>query len=168
MTSTNVSAPGKKYWIRGHEVMVTTSRPMHGEHYSFAILTVDVEGRQGMKGFKARAASARESELTCIDAVLTYLEEQAGKVSRLRLNSSRNLATVRGRHVDIFCDLVGPENFQAFPFLYDAKGRRQMILRFHLDEAVTANTAEEARLRCVRRLEAHFDDVDAAAPKAGS
>ena len=155
------SASGKKFWIRGHEVIVTTTRAREGSYYSFALLTVDIEGRQQMKGFKARAASSRESELACIDLVLTHLEDQAGKVTATRLNFSRNLARIRGRDVDIFCETVGSENYQAFPFVYDSKGRRHIILRFHLDEAITADTAEEARMRCVRRLEAHFDEQDA-------
>ena len=56
---------------------------------------------------------------------------------------------------------MGEGRYQAFPFLYDAAGRRQILMHFHLEEAVTADTAEEARLRCVRRLEAYFDDLDA-------
>lgn len=152
------AAPGKKFWIRGHEVVVTTSS-VAGSYYSFALLTVDQEGRQGMKGFKARAASLREAELECIDRVLTYLEQPTPPAARS--SSSRNLARIRGREVDIFCDLVGPEHYQAFPFLYDEQGRRQILLRFHLDEAVTAGHAEEARLLCVRRLEAYFDALDA-------
>ena len=155
------SGTGKKFWIRGHEVIVSTGSAGEGSHYSFALLTVDVQGRQGMKGFKARGNSARESELSCIDRVLTYLEEQPAQPASPRLSSSRNLAHIRGRDVDIFCDTVGPDNYQAFPFLYDENGRRQILLQFHLDEAITADTPEEARLRCVRRLEAYFDELEA-------
>jgi hypothetical protein len=154
------AAPGKKFWIRGHEVIVSTSS-VAGSYYSFALLTVDQEGGQGMKGFKARAETLREAELQCIDRVLTYLEQPAAPAPRA--SSSRNLARIRGREVDIFCDLVGREHYQAFPFLYDERGQRQILLRFHLDEAVTAGNAEEARLLCVRRLEAYFDALDAGA-----
>ena len=64
--------------------------------------------------------------------------------------------------MDIFCDAVGEETYQSFPFLRDSQGQRTIILRFHLDEAITARTPEEARIRCVRRLEDFFDQEDQA------
>jgi hypothetical protein len=165
MAAKSESGPGKKFWLRGHEVIVTTSAERAGRYYSFALLTVDADGSGEMKGFKARGATSREAELSCIDRVLTYLEDQMGKVAQPRLRSSRNLASIRGRDVDIFCDMVGADSFQAFPFLYDEQGRRHILLRFHLDEAITAEDAEEARLRCVRRLEAFFDEQDVASTR---
>lgn len=152
---------GKQIWVRGHEIVVTTSRDAAGGFYSFALLTTDVEGTKGMKGFKANGPSARGSELACIDRVLQFLEDRPAGPAPPRARASRNVASIRGRDVDIFCDLVGDGRYQAFPFLYDDAGRRQILMYFHLEEAVTADTAEEARLRCVRRLEAYFDAVDA-------
>ena len=152
---------GKQIWVRGHEIVVTTTRDTAGGFYSFALLTTEVEGKKGMKGFKANGPSARGSELACIDRVLQFLEDRPAGPTPPRARTSRNVADIRGRDVDIFCDLVGEGRYQAFPFLYDAAGRRQILMHFHLEEAVTADTAEEARLRCVRRLEAYFDDLDA-------
>ena len=161
----SVEPSGKKLLIRGHEIIITTSQDSGAGYYSFALLTLDAGGKDAMKGFKATARASRDSELQCIGAVLDYLEAQSGAGSRGgKLISSRNLARIRGREVDIFCDTVGPGNFQAFPFLYDASGGRHIILRFHLDEAVTADSPEEARLRCVRRLESYFDEQDAESP----
>jgi len=152
---------GKQIWVRGHEIIVTTTQDAAGGYYSFALLTTELEGKKGMKGFKANGPSARGSELACIDRVLRFLEERPAGPVQPRARTSRNVASIRGREVDIFCDLVGEGNYQAFPFLYDEVGRRQILMHFHLEEAVTADTAEEARLRCVRRLESYFDDLDA-------
>lgn len=152
---------GKQIWVRGHEIVVTTTQDAVGGFYSFALLTTEVEGKKGMKGFKAKGPSARGSELACIDRVLQFLEDRPTGPTQPRMRTSRNVASIRGRDVDIFCDLVGVGCYQAFPFLYDAAGRRQILMHFHLEEAVTADTPEEARLRCVRRLETYFDNLDA-------
>jgi len=149
---------GKKLWMRGHEIVVATSPKGEETFYSFAVLTTDLGRGNGMKGFHSTADSAKSAELECIRLVLEFLERSSADIEIPRLESSRNLATIRGRKVDIFCDLVGEGKFQAFPFLYDEKGRRRIIMQFHLDEAVTGDTPEEARLRCVHRLEAHFDN----------
>lgn len=160
-------AGGKQIWIRGHEIIVTTSRDVDGSFYAFALLTTEVGGKKGMKGFKATGESGRQAELACLDRVLRYIEERAGKSTAIRTRASRNLAAIRGREVDIFCDLVGEGTYQAFPFLFDANGERRILLRFHLEEAVTAGTPEEARLRCVRRLESYFDELDDPARNPG-
>jgi hypothetical protein len=103
---------GKQIWVRGHEIVVTTSQNAAGGFYSFALLTTEVEGTKGMKGFKAKAASARGSELACIDRVLQFLEDRPVGPPPARVRASRNVADIRGRDVDIFCDLVGDGRYR--------------------------------------------------------
>ena len=154
---------GKKLWIRGHEIVVATCPRGEAEFYSFAVLTTDFGRGHGMKGFHATAGTAKAAELGCIQLILEFLEDRSND-ARGPLGSSRNLATIRSRKVDIFCDLVGEGKFQAFPFLYDEQGRRRIIMRFHLDEAITGESPEEARLRCVKRLEMYFDSLPRESP----
>jgi hypothetical protein len=157
---------GKQVLVRGHEILVATSRDPDGGFYSFAQLNARFAGRRGMKGFKAVGKTEREAELACIDRVLSYLEERHEGASDQRLGASRNMARIRGREVDIFCDLVADGTYQAFPFLCDRHGRRKIIMQFHLEEAITAPSPDEARIHCVRRLESYFDEKASAAQGA--
>jgi hypothetical protein len=146
-----------KLLLKGHEVVVHTAPTREGGYYAFAVLLDPFREEGEMKSFEVRAASEGEAEVECARQALQYLEQARSTPAPARsFKASRSTVDILGRKVDIFCDLIAQDKYQAFPFLYRPDGKRVVILRFHLDEAVVGESAEEARDLCMRRLEEYF------------
>lgn len=149
----------KKLLLRGHEIVVHTAPTPEGGYYAFAVMFDPFRSQEEMKSFEARAASEAQAELECARQALVFLEQAPNAPGAPQaFKASRTTLEIEGRRVDIFCDLVGHEKYQAFPFLYRPDGKRVVIIRFHLDEAIVGASAEEAHHKCVRRLEQYFRD----------
>ena len=155
----------RKVVLKGHEVIVHTAPTPDGGYYAFAVLLDPFANGGEMKSFEARAGSEGEAEVRCAEQALQYLEQAVPNPPPAQsFKASRATLEVLGRRVDIYCDWVGQQKFQAFPFLYRPDGKRVVIIRFHLDEAIVGVTAEEAREKCVARLEQYFREESARAP----
>jgi hypothetical protein len=157
-----------KLLLKGHEVVVHTAPTRDGGFYAFAVLLDPFREGGEMKSFEVRAVSEGEAEVECARQALLYLEQaRAAPAPAHSFKASRSTVDILGRKVDIFCDLIAHDKYQAFPFLYRPDGKRVVILRFHLDEAIVGDSADEARDRCLRRLEEYFDaEQQRAAPPA--
>ncbi len=70
-------------------------------------------------------------------------------------SATREVLRIQGRQVEILCDTGSDGTWRAFPFLHE-DGGRHILLRFHVQEALTAPSAQEARRRCIDRLQDHF------------
>lgn len=139
-----------------------------GGYYAFAVLLDPFKGGAEMKSFEARATSEDAAEVECARQALLFLEQASPQPSPAQsFKASRTTVDIEGRRVDIFCDLVGHEKYQAFPFLYRPDGKRVVIIRFHLDEAIVGASADEAREKCLRRLEEYFREESDRARRSG-
>lgn len=146
-----------KLLLKGHEVVVHTAPTRDGGFYAFAVLLDPFREGGEMKSFEVRAASEGEAEVECARQALLYLEQARSAPGPARsFKASRITVEILGRKVDVFCDLIAQDKYQAFPFLYRPDGKRVVILRFHLDEAIVGDSADEARDRCLQRLEEYF------------
>jgi hypothetical protein len=147
---------GRQIRVRGFEVVIHTTRLSAERHLCFVFLADPYDDRRQLKIFKGRGPSPEEAEKTTLRDALEYLDRPTltGPASIL---AGRSTLDIAGRKVDIFCDTVGEGLFQAFPFLYRPDGSRVLILRFHLDEAITGATPGVAMSECIRRLEALFE-----------
>jgi hypothetical protein len=146
-------------FLKGHEVVVHTAPTPGGGFYAFAVLLDPFKGQAEMKSFEARGPSETQAEVECARQALLFLEQAHHSSSPVSsFKASRSTLEVGGRKVDIFCDLVGDEKYQAFPFMYRPDGKRVVIIRFHLDEAIVGASPEEAREKCVLRLEKYFQE----------
>ncbi len=153
--------------LKGYEVLVHTAPTREGGFYAFAVLLDPFTGGREMKSFEARAEDETQAELECARQALLFLEQApATPAPAQSFKAQRTTVDILGRRVDIFCDLVGHEKYQAFPFLYRPDGKRVVIIRFHLDEAILGASAEQACSNCVRRLEDYFRD-EADRPRRG-
>lgn len=158
-----------KMFLKGHEVVVHTAPTPDGGFYAFAMLLDPFSGGAEMKSFEARAGSEIQAEVDCARQALRFLEQAPPQRAPAQsFKASRTTLEVVGRRVDIFCDLVGHEKYQAFPFLYRPDGKRIVIIRFHLDEAIVGASAEEACEKCVRKLEQYFREESERAQRPGS
>ena len=153
--------------VRGFEVVVHTARVSTERHLCFVFLADPFDDRRQLKIFKGRGVTSEEAEQATIRQAMDFLDRPTvtGFASIL---AGRSTLDVAGRKVDIFCELAGDGTYQAFPFLYRPDGSRVLILRFHLEEAVTGGTPGEAMSECIRRLEAYFERDAAAAGSIGS
>lgn len=136
--------------VRGCQVELATASDPGGVVYAFAVLTRHSANGLLRRGFHALGGSQREAELACLDAALRSLEEAVPS-----LPATREVLRIHGRQVEILCDRGNDGIWRAFPFLHEG-GERQILLRFHVQEAFTAPSAVEARRLCVHRLQAHF------------
>ncbi len=154
---------GRQITVHGFEVVVHTERVSTARHLCFVFLSDPYDARRELRIFKGRGSTAEEAEEATLREALSYLDRPGGAgVSSIL--AGRNTLDVAGRKVDIFCDVVGDGLYQAFPFLYRPDGSRVLILRFHLQEAITGKSPGEAMSACVRRLEEFFRRGD---PDAG-
>ena len=147
---------GRQIKVRGFEVVIHTARVSAERHLCFVFLADPYDDRRQLKIFKGRGVSCEEAEKVTLKDALDYLDRPTltGPASIL---AGRSTLDIAGRKVDIFCDLVGDGMYQAFPFLYRPDGSRVLILRFHLEEAITGDTPGVAMSECIRRLEALFE-----------
>lgn len=146
---------GRRLKVRSHEIVVHTSPVSEARTLCFVFLTDPFGHRHELKVFRGEGGSAEEAESATLKEALAYLDHPAGRFVSTIL-AGRNTLTVAGRRVDIFCDNLPDGRYQAFPFLYRPDGSRVVILRFHMDEAITGETPGEAIVRCISRLEEHF------------
>jgi hypothetical protein len=157
---------GRQIRVRGFEVVIHSVRLAAGKHLCFVFLADPFDERRQLKIFKGRGPTLEEAEKVTLKEALAYLDRPSveGVASIL---AGRSTLDIAGRKVDIFCDLAGEGIYQAFPFLYRPDGSRVLILRFHLEEAITGKTPGAAMSECIRRLEAFFErggDTETAAP----
>ena len=147
---------GRQFKVHGFEVVVHTTRVLAERSLCFVFLTDPFDERREVRIFRGRGATSEEAEQATLREALAYLDvpNTRDNVSILTGRSTLNIA---GRKVDIFCDLAGGGKYQAFPFIYLPDGSRVLILRFHLDEAITGATPGEAISACIVRLEAFFE-----------
>ncbi len=158
MTSPGSSLrPGRRLRIRRHEIVVHTSPLIESRHLCFVFLADPYAERHELKVFRGNGATVEEAEASTLKEALSYLDHPAGRHVSTIL-AGRNTLTVAGRKVDIFCDVLPDGTYQAFPFLYRPDGTRVVILRFHMDEAIVAESPGEAIRLCIERLEDHFLD----------
>jgi len=136
--------------VRGCQVELATACAPGSEVYAFAVLTRNSADGLVRKGFHASADSEREAELACLDAALRYLEGAIPSAPAIR-----EVLRVQGRQVEILCDAGSEGDWRAYPFLHE-DGGRYILLRFHIQEALTAPTAVDARQRCIDRLQDYF------------
>ncbi len=135
--------------VRGCQVELASAGDSGGVVYAFAVLTWCSPHGLVRKGFHALGGSEREAELACLDGALRYLEQAAPTPS-----ATREILRIQGRQVEILCDTGSDGAWRAFPFLHE-DGERHILLRFHVQEALTAPSAAEARRRCIDRLQDH-------------
>jgi hypothetical protein len=148
---------GKKLLLRGHEVVVHTAPSSDGGFYAFAVLPDQSGGAGESKSVEVRADSELNAEVECARQALELLEQtEPDSPTTEPFKAARCTVEVQGRKVDIFCDLIGHDRYQAFPFLYRPDGKRIIMIRFHLEEAIVADSVREARDECVRRLDEYF------------
>ncbi len=136
--------------VRGCQVELATAVDPGGVVYSFAVLTRRSPDGVVRKGFHALGGSEREAELACLDGALRYLEGAVAAPS-----ATLDVLRIQGRQVEILCDTESDGTWRAFPFVHEDGGRR-ILLRFHVQEALTGPSAAEARRRCIDRLQDHF------------
>ncbi len=136
--------------VRGCQVELATASDPGGVVYAFAVLTRRSPDGLVRKGFHALGGSEREAELACLDGALRHLEGAAPAPS-----ATREVLRIQGRQVEILCDAGSDGTWRAFPFVHE-DGARHILLRFHVQEALTAPSAAEARRRCIDRLQDHF------------
>ena len=148
---------GKKVLLRGHEVVVHTAPSSDGGFYAFAVLPDQRGGAGESKSVEVRADSELNAEVECARQALELLKQTPPQAAVSKpFKASRCTVEIQGRKVDIFCDLIGDDRYQAFPFLYRPDGKRIIMIRFHLDEAIVADSVREAREKCVERLDEYF------------
>lgn len=146
---------GRLLKVRRHEIVVHTSPTNGSRHLCFVFLSDPFADRHELKVFRGHGATVEEAESDTIKEALAYLDHQAGKGVSTIL-AGRNTLTVAGRRVDIFCDVLPDGSYQAFPFLYRPDGTRVVIMRFHMDEAITGDTPCSAIMSCIDALEQYF------------
>jgi len=154
---------GRQFKVHGFEVVVHTTWVSAERCLCFVFLTDPFDERREVRIFRGRGATSEEAEQATLRDALAYLDRPntAGTVSILAGRSTLNIA---GRKVDIFCDLAAEGKYQAFPFIYLPDGSRVLILRFHLDEAITGPTPGDAISACIVRLEEFFGRESSATP----
>ncbi len=137
--------------------MVHTAPSSDGGFYAFAVLPDQSGGAGESKSVEVRADSELNAEVECARQALQLLQQAPHEAATSEpFRASRCTVDIQGRKVDIFCDLIGDDRYQAFPFLYRPDGKRVIMIRFHLDEAIVAGTVREAREKCVARLDEYF------------
>jgi hypothetical protein len=146
---------GRLVQIHGHEIVVHTQRLSSAQHLSFVFLSDPHNNKHELKIFRGKGATAEEAENSTLREALSYLDRPAD-IGVSSILAARSTLHVEGRKVDVFCDLLPDGRIQAFPFLYRPDGKRVIIMRFHLGEAITGRTTSEAFSECVRRLEEYF------------
>lgn len=149
----------RQHLLRGHEVISHTALFSDGRHCCLVFLLDPFADRKDLKVFKAYAEGLDEAESRALSQALDYLEFR--EVDPTATAASHTSIDIAGRKVDIFCDIVAEERYQAFPFLRRADGSRSLIMQFHLKEAITGPTPGEALARCISRLADHFQQAEA-------
>ena len=147
------ASPDRHVQLRGHQVVSHTGPSSDGRYRCLVMMLDPFDRRHGLRVFRGYGSGPGNAEHEALATALQYLDIPTASVSGSSLD--RLCVTVRGRQVDIFCDAVGSGRFQAFPFLRSPDGYT-VIMRFHLDEAVTGSTPSQAMTRCIQRLEEHF------------
>lgn len=147
------SAPHRPVRLRGHEV-VTRTTASQGQFRCCVFLLDPHEDTHRLRVFRARDKEPGRAEGSALAEALDYLESPPCGTEALA--PVRRTLGVSGRQVDIFCDHVGDGRFQAFPFLRRCDGSLDLIMQFHLSEAITADRPEIAIDRCVGRLRQYF------------
>ncbi|HEY3177075.1 MAG TPA: hypothetical protein VGK94_15085 [Candidatus Polarisedimenticolia bacterium] len=155
-----MSVPGQgttavKVRLRGHEVVSHTTPHGEGRYCCLVFLFDPNRGGRDLRVFRGYGATTREAEELATGTALRFLDTP-GPVVPPEPPPARRTVSVSGREIEIFCDLVGEQCYQAFPFVRRKDGTRALIMKFHLDEAVTARTPEAALTRCIGRLHEHF------------
>jgi hypothetical protein len=136
--------------LQGCQVELATAGDLGGVVYSFAVLTRRSPDGPVRKVFHALGESEREAELACLDGALRHLERAVSSPC-----ATREVVPIQGRQVEILCDAESDGIWRAFPLVHQ-DGGRHILLRFHVQEALTAPSAAEARRRCMERLQDHF------------
>ena len=149
--------------LRGHEV-VTSTTASEGQFSCCVFLLDPHDGSNRLRVFSARDPEPGRAEGSALAEALEFLESPPCGTEAMA--PVRRTLGVAGRQVDIFCDHVGEGRFQAFPFLRRADGSLDLIMQFHLSEAITADSPEVAIASCVGRLREYF--TDGLAPTAAS
>ena len=144
---------GRQHLLRGHEVVSHTASYRDGRHCCFVFLFDPREGRD-LKIFKAYGSSVDEAENQALSQALNFL--QFHDIDVAATVTSHSSIDIAGRKVDIFCDLIAEGRYQAFPFVRRANGSRDLIMQFHLKEAVTGDSPAAALDLCISRLEDYF------------
>ncbi len=165
MTGPFEISTGKHLRLRGHEVLSHTIAGRDGEFRCTVFLFDPHDERHDLIVFKGTGVGLQQAEDSALDQALRFLEIPLGRSNAA--TSSRCSLDIAGRRVEIFCDVVGEERYQAFPFLWKADGMLDLIMQFHLQEAVTADTPAAAMARCIERLEMHFAQPAAQAEGLG-
>lgn len=148
---------GKKLLLRGHQVVVHTAPSSDGGFYAFAVLPDQCSEAGENRSVEVRADNELNAEVECARQALELLEQAPPPaVVSEPFKASRCTVEIQGRKVDIFCDLIGDDRYQAFPFLYRPDGKRVIMIRFHLDEAIVADSVREVREKCIERLDEYF------------
>lgn len=139
--------------LRGHEVVTHTSAA--GGLFRCCVFLLDPHEPSGrLRVFSASDPEPGRAEGSALTEALEFLESpRCGTEAQAPV---RRTLGVAGRQVDIFCDQVGHGLFQAFPFLRRSDGSLDLIMQFHLTEAITATSPEIAIVRCIGRLESYF------------
>ncbi|HKY32438.1 MAG TPA: hypothetical protein VJV23_07880 [Candidatus Polarisedimenticolia bacterium] len=139
--------------IKGHEIVSHTATARDGRYRCLVFLMDPFDDRHDVRVFRGTGALPAAAEGEAIGRALEFLDLPAGAPVHAADRVCLNMA---GRRVDIFCDLVGERRYQAFPFLRRQDGTYGLIMRFHLNEAVTGRSPAQAMARCIRRLEEYF------------
>ncbi len=164
--TTRRDTPSRRVHLRGHQVVSRTSAAQGGRFHSTVLLLDPHRQDHPLRAFQAYGPEALAAEGAALSQALEYLEAPRGEPEALL--SSHTRLNVAGRQVEIFCDLVGPQSYQAFPFLRRSEGTLELIMQFHLREAITADSPAAAIARCARRLEDYFADQRAALAAGGA
>jgi len=139
--------------LKGHQVAFHTDVGSGGRYRCLVMMLDPFDDRHGLRVFRGYGPAPMSAENEALSNALQYLSLPDTPAPAATIN--RLSVTVQGQRVDIFCDLVGPDRYQAFPFHHGEQGY-SVIMRFHMDEAVTGSTPVQAVTRCISRLEEHF------------
>jgi len=165
MTGSPEISTGKHLRLRGHEVLSHTTSARDGVFRCTVFLFDPHDERHDLIVFKGTGACLQQAEDSALDQALRFLEIPLERSNAA--TSSRCSLDIAGHRVEIFCDIVGEGRYQAFPFLWKADGLLDLIMQFHLQEAVTGDTPAAAMARCIERLESHFAQPAAQAQGVG-
>ncbi len=148
----------------GQEILRHTVCCHDGQFRTTLFLSEQIEGHGGVRVFKGQGSSATQSEKAARDQATEELTRPKGMTPSHP--PARRAEVVAGYQMDIICDAVGKGRYRAYPFFRDQDGSLDLLLHFHVTEAVTANTPDAAMARCIERLEEFLSEPRTGAPRS--
>ena len=147
-------AGAKRFQVKEHQVLSHTTTFGDGRHGSVIFLFDPADPGRGLKVFKGWGGDRDEAETAAVAQAVTYLDLASSVPDTVF--ADRATVMMAGRVVDVFCDAVGNDSYQAFPFLRKEDGTHGMIIEFHLHDVVTGSTPAAAIRSCIHRLQDFF------------